>query len=70
MSDDELAQRGVLFGRHDLRRRLIAHRRADVAERLVDRVRERMHRRRLRLAGDDERRAAVRRQILRRWRST
>ena len=64
MSDDELAQRRVLVGRHDLRRRLIAHRRAHVAERLIHGVRERMHGRRLRLAREHERRAAVRRQIL------
>ena len=57
---DELAQGGVLFGRHDLRRRLIADGCADVAQRLIDRMRERVHRRRLRIAGDDERRAAMR----------
>ena len=58
MACDELAQRRGLVGRVDVDRRQVGHCRAGVAERLVDRVRERVDRRRLVLAGDDERAAA------------
>ena len=48
----------------DFDRSAVGDRRADVAERLVHRVRERVHRGRLVFAGDDERAAAMRLQVL------
>ena len=61
----EIAQRRHLIGRVHFDRRRVRDRRPDVAERLVHRVRERMHRRRLIVAGDDEALAAARLQLLR-----
>ena len=61
---DEIAQRRDLVHRVDFDRRRVGDRRPDVAERLVQLVRQVVHRRGLVLAGDDERAAAVRLQIL------
>ena len=61
---DELLQRGALIDRAHFRGLRVDDRRADVAERLVHRVRERMDGRRLAVAGDDEAAAARGLQIL------
>ena len=61
---DELAQRLELIDRLGLDRLRVDDRPADVAERLVHRVRERVDGRRLAVAGDDEAASAVRLQIL------
>ncbi len=62
--DDQLAERGVLFARDRFRRRQIRHRLAGVAEQVVDGVRQGVDGGRLRFAGDDQRRAAMRGQVL------
>ena len=61
---DEIAQRRELIDRLGFDRVGVDDRLADVAERLVHRVRERVDDRRLAVAGDDEARSAVRLQIL------
>ena len=60
----QIDERGGLILRRRFDRRAVAHRRADVAERLVDRVRDEVHGGRLVLAGDDERGAAMGLEIL------
>ena len=65
MSADELRDRGGAIRRRAVEARAVRHRRADIAERLVHRARERMHRRRLTIAGDDRRAALVRLKIRR-----
>ena len=60
----QLAQRRELIHRARLRRRRVQHRLAHVAELRVDRVRERVHRRRLIIARDHDRRARVGLQVL------
>jgi hypothetical protein len=62
---DQLVERGRLVGRLRLDGGAVGDRRADVAERLVHRVGQRVDRRRLVLAGDDGRPAAVRLEIAR-----
>ena len=61
---DEIAQRVELIDRLGLDRSRVDDGLADVAERLVHRVRERVDRRRLTVAGDDEAAPAMRLQIL------
>ena len=53
-----------LVARHGFGRRRVGHGLPGVAERLVHRVGQRVHASRLRIAGDDDRSAARRRQIL------
>ncbi len=55
----QVDQRGMLILRRRFDRQPVGHRRADIAERLVHRMRHGMHRGRLILAGDDQRRAAM-----------
>ena len=60
----QLGERGVLADRLRLDRSAVSDCRADVSERLVHGVRERVHRCRLELARHDDRPAAVRLQVL------
>jgi hypothetical protein len=62
--DHELPHGGVLLGRHGFGRRHVDDGLAGVAEHVVDGVREGVHGWRLRLAGEDERAAAMRAEIL------
>ena len=62
--DDQLPKSGVLLARHRLGRGQVAHRLAAVAEQLVDCVGHGVDGGRLRLSGHDQRRAAMRCQVL------